>query len=73
MGVLHSFSIRNIFYDQIDLRLFYFHVTISHISVSLTYVYQIKYILPSHSLLLFFDWINMSWKTNKNKKGMNKE
>ena len=27
MGVLHSFSIRNIFYDKIDLRLFYFHVT----------------------------------------------
>ena len=27
MGVLHSFSIKNIFYDKIDLRLFYFHVT----------------------------------------------
>ena len=28
MGVVHSFSIKNIFYDKIDLRLFYFHVTI---------------------------------------------
>ena len=24
MGVLHSFSIKNIFYDKMDLRLFYF-------------------------------------------------
>ena len=28
MGVLHSFSIKNIFYDKMDLRLFYFHVKI---------------------------------------------
>ena len=28
MGVLHSFSIKNIFYDTIDLRLFYFDVVI---------------------------------------------
>ena len=28
MGVLHSFSIKNIFYDKMDLKLFYFHVTI---------------------------------------------
>ena len=27
MGILHSFSIKNIFYDKMDLRLFYFHVT----------------------------------------------
>ena len=26
MGVLHSFSIKNIFYDTMDLRLFYFDV-----------------------------------------------
>ena len=26
MGVSHSFSIKNIFYDKMDLRLFYFHV-----------------------------------------------
>ena len=26
MGVLDSFSIKNIFYDKMDLRLFYFHV-----------------------------------------------
>ena len=25
---LHSFSIKNIFHDKMDLRLFYFHVTI---------------------------------------------
>ena len=28
MGVLHSFSIKNIFCDKIELRLFYFRVTI---------------------------------------------
>ena len=27
MGVLHSFSIKNIFYDKMDLRLFYIRVT----------------------------------------------
>ena len=26
MGVLHSFSIKNIFYDKMEVRLFYFHV-----------------------------------------------
>ena len=28
MGVLHSFSIKNIFYDKIDFTIFYFYVTI---------------------------------------------
>ena len=28
MGVLHSFSIKNIFYDKMDFRLFYFRMTI---------------------------------------------
>ena len=28
MGVLQSFSIKNIFYDKMDFRLFYFGVTI---------------------------------------------
>ena len=28
MGVLHSFSIKNIFYNEVDLRLFYFDVVI---------------------------------------------
>ena len=28
MGVLHWFSIKNIFYDKMNLRLFYFRVTI---------------------------------------------
>ena len=27
LGVLHAFSIKNIFYDKIDLRRFYFDVT----------------------------------------------
>ena len=27
MGVLYSFSIKNNFYDKMDLRLFCFHVT----------------------------------------------
>ena len=26
-GVLHSFFIKNIFYDKMNFRLFYFHVT----------------------------------------------
>ena len=28
MGVLHSFSIKNVFQDKMDLKLFYFRVTI---------------------------------------------
>ena len=28
LSVLHSFSIKNIFYDKVDLSLLYFHVTI---------------------------------------------
>ena len=28
-GVLHSFSVKNIFYDKMDLRLFYFCMTLS--------------------------------------------
>ena len=31
IGDLHSFSIKNIFYDKMDLRLFYFDVTISQL------------------------------------------
>ena len=31
MSVLHSFSIKIIFYDKMYLRLFYFHVTIEEI------------------------------------------
>ena len=31
-GVLHSFSIKNVSYDKMDLRLFYFHVTTSRSS-----------------------------------------
>ena len=32
MGVLYSLSIKNIFYDKMDLRLFYFRVTILFIT-----------------------------------------
>ena len=32
MGALHSFSIKNIFYDKMDLRLFYFDVAHCHIN-----------------------------------------
>ena len=28
MGVLHAFSIKNIFYDKVDLRFFYFRARI---------------------------------------------
>ena len=34
-GVLHSFSVINIFYDKMDLRLFYFHVTIHKYNIHL--------------------------------------
>ena len=29
MGVLHSFSVKSIFYDKIDFRLFYFDVALA--------------------------------------------
>ena len=32
-GVLHSFSIKNIFYDTMDLWLFYFRVTFQHFTI----------------------------------------
>ena len=31
-GVLHSFSIKDIFYDRMDFRFFYFRVTIYNLS-----------------------------------------
>ena len=34
MGVLHSFSIKNIFYNKMELRFFYFHVTIRRLTNS---------------------------------------
>ena len=42
MGVLHSFSIKYIFYDKIGLRLFCFHVTIFRI-LSNIYTFFAKY------------------------------
>ena len=37
IGVLHSFSIKNIFYGEMDSRLFYFHVTIDILLVSMNF------------------------------------
>ena len=37
MGVLHSFSIKNIFCDKMDLRLFYFDVA-NYINLQLLYL-----------------------------------
>ena len=34
MGVLHSFSIKNIFHNKMDLRLLYFQVTIYPILIA---------------------------------------
>ena len=34
MGALHLFSIKNIFYDKVDLRLFYFDVVIYDMRLS---------------------------------------
>ena len=34
--VLYSFSIKNIFYDKMDLRLFYFRVTIWLLGLDIT-------------------------------------
>ena len=33
VGVLHSFSIKIVFYDKIDSRLFYFHVMIFEVLI----------------------------------------
>ena len=41
-GVLHSFSIKNIFYDKIYLWLFYFRVTNCTHSTTANYTYQIR-------------------------------
>ena len=37
MGVLHSFSIENIFYDKMDLRLSYIRVTMCNMRLSRFY------------------------------------
>ena len=47
MGVLHSFSIKNIFYDKMDLRLFDFRVTIYPVELQprtkyCRHIYEIK-------------------------------
>ena len=33
MGVLNSFSLKNIFHNKMDLRLFYFYVTVYSVKV----------------------------------------
>ena len=40
MGVLHSFSIKNISYGKMDLGIFYFDVGVSHIYGSI-YIYMV--------------------------------
>ena len=69
VGVLHSFSIKNIFYDKMDLRFFYFDVTIyrkipkqcsSNVSTknfvfSLTIITALSF--EFFSLRKFFQWI----------------
>ena len=54
MGVLHSLSIRNTFFDKMDLRLFYFHVTkytritsIKALPVNQTYYFSATFVLLS--------------------------
>ena len=45
-GVLHSFSMKNIFYDKIDLRLFYFDVAIYwlqlHLLTKSNYLFKVN-------------------------------
>ena len=50
MGLLHSFSIENIFYDRIDLKFFYFDV--DHGKLSLHYS-KIGYQLMMQSQRMF--------------------
>ena len=38
MGVLHSFSIKTIFYDKMDLRLFYFDVANNTFNTNVCYL-----------------------------------
>ena len=48
MGVLHSFSIKNIFKDKMDLRFFYFDVA-SYIYLQLLYL-QFGFVTTEASL-----------------------
>ena len=56
-SVLHSFSIKNIFYDETDFRLFYFHVTI--LSFCVTFMEGITH----------YEWWNNNdnWQLKKRK------
>ena len=47
MGVLHSFSIKDIFYDKMDLRLFNFRVTKSPNEIIVVWVVSAKNTLHS--------------------------
>ena len=42
MGVLHLFSIKNVFYDKMDLRFFYFRATICSFAEQLSYKIHAK-------------------------------
>ena len=39
MGVIHPFSIKNISYDEIDLKLFYFHGTICFLKLNIPFIH----------------------------------
>ena len=57
MTVLHSFSIKNIFHEKIDLKLFYFHVTkYNHLckSVQSHMAFRLTYLLEQLVLPVFY-------------------
>ena len=61
MGNLHSFSIKNIFYDKMDLRLFYFDVAISFLlnSRRLMKILQLQNCNP-RKIILIHDFLELT-------------
>ena len=57
-GVLHSFSIKNIFYDKMDLRFFYFDVMICLYSEN---VWFENFITFNQLILIHFVSIFVFW------------
>ena len=55
MDVLHLFSINNIFYDEMDLRLFYFRVT----NVIVEYLFWPKFALSPLFTIITVPFIHM--------------
>ena len=58
MGVLHSFSIKNSFYDKMDLQLFYFRVTMCVYLYTILQNphYNVNNMVRSHNLSLHIYW-----------------